>query len=44
MEHAEESDFRAEVFGIAGDGQQCLGAGAEQQAIDLPFVPQGQRR
>jgi hypothetical protein len=31
------------VFGISGDLEQSLGAGAEQQAIDLCLVLQGQR-
>ena len=43
MEHAEEADFGAEMAGIAGDFEQGLGAGTEQQAIDDLLVLQGQR-
>ena len=44
VQDAEEPDSRTEALGIAGDLQQRLGAGAEQQGIDLAFVLQGQRR
>jgi len=43
VQYAEESDLRTKVFGISGDLEQGLGAGAEQQAIDLCLVLQGQR-
>ena len=43
VEDAEESDLRAEALGIAGDLEQSLGAGPEQQGIDLAFVLQRQR-
>jgi hypothetical protein len=38
VQHAEEADFRAEMFGIARDFQKCLGAGSEQQAVDHLLV------
>ena len=43
MQDAEESDLRAEALGIAGDLQQRLGAGLEQQGVDLAFVLQRER-
>ena len=43
VKDAEESDLRAEALGIAGDLKQCLGAGPEQQGVDLAFVLQRQR-
>ena len=43
MQHAEESDLRPQMFGVASNLEQSLGAGAEQQTIDLCFVLQGQR-
>ncbi len=37
VEHAEEADLRAEMFGIPSDFEQRFGAGAEQQIVnDLP--------
>jgi len=43
MEHGEETDFGAEMAGIAGDFEQGLGTGAEQQVIEDLLVLQGQR-
>ena len=40
----EEADLGAEMPGIGGDLDQCLGTGAEQQSIDQLFVLQSQRR
>ena len=40
MEHAEETDLRAEVTRIASDLQQSCSAGAKQQVIDQPFILQ----
>ncbi len=42
MEYAEEADLSAEVFGITGDFQKCLGTGAEQKIVDELLVLQGQ--
>ncbi len=42
VEHAEEADVGAEVFGIGGDLQQGFGAGAEQQVVDNFLVLQRQ--
>ena len=44
VQDAEEADLRAEVLGVAGDLKQCLGAGSEQQTVDLAFVLQRQWR
>ncbi len=44
VEDAEETDLGAEVPGIRGDLDQCLGAGAEEQSVDHFFVLQCQRR
>jgi len=38
VQNAEETNFRAKVSGIPRDLKKCLGAGAEQQAIDEFFV------
>jgi hypothetical protein len=43
MEHAEEADFGAQMAGIAGDFEQGLGAGPEQEIVDDLLVLQGQR-
>ena len=44
MEHAEEADLGAEMFGIASDFEQGFGAGTEQQTVEELLVLQGQRR
>src|SRR5438132_8310886 len=41
MEDGEETDFRAEVFRIGGDGAQGLGGGAEENAVDDGLVLEG---
>jgi hypothetical protein len=38
VQNAEETNFCAKVSGIPRDLKKCLGAGAEQQAIDELFV------
>jgi hypothetical protein len=43
VEHAEETDLGTEVARIAGDFQQGLRAGVEEQGVDEPFVLQGER-
>jgi hypothetical protein len=42
MQYAEETDLRTEMTWIAGDLQQCFGAGTKQQVVDQPFVLQCQ--
>jgi hypothetical protein len=44
VEHTQETDFRSEMFGVAGDLQQSRGAGAEQEIVDDLLVLQGQPR
>jgi len=43
VEHAEETDLRAKVPGIAGDFEQGLGARVEEQVIDEPLVLECER-
>ena len=43
MEHAEEADLGSKVTRIAGDLQQCRGAGLKEQVIDKPLVLQCER-
>ena len=43
MQDAEEPNLGAEMFGIGGDLEQSLGAGAKQKAIDFTLVLQRQR-
>jgi hypothetical protein len=38
VEHGEEADLGAEIFGIGSDGRQGLGRGSEQNAVDEIFV------
>jgi hypothetical protein len=38
VEHGEEADLGAEMFGIGSDGGQGLGCGSEQNAVDESFV------
>ena len=38
VQHAEETDFRAEVSGIASDFEKGFRAGAQQQAVDELLV------
>src|ERR1017187_5236233 len=42
MQHGEEADFRAEVFGIASDFEKGFCTGAEQQTVDDFLVLQSQ--
>ena len=44
VQHAEEADFRAEVFGVARDLQEGFRAGLEQQTVNHFLVLQGQGR
>src|SRR5215831_11697133 len=38
VKDGEKTDFRAEVFGISGDGAQGLGRGTKENAVDHLFV------
>jgi len=38
VEHGEEADLGAEMFGIGSDGGQGLDRGSEQNAVDEIFV------
>src|ERR1700687_5697165 len=38
MKDREEAQVYAQSFGVAGDGQQGLGGGAEEDAVDNFFV------
>ena len=40
MQDAEEPNLSTEMFGIAGDLEQSLGAGAKQKAVDFTLVLQ----
>ena len=42
VQHTEETNFSAEVSGIASDFQKCFVTGPEQQAIDELLVLQSQ--
>src|SRR5229473_6782591 len=33
VEHTEEADFGAEMFGVASDLEECFGAGLQQQVV-----------
>jgi len=43
VEHGSGANASAEVLGIGGDGEQCLGRGAEQQVVDHRLVLVGDR-
>ena len=43
VEHGGGADASAEVFGIGGDRQQCLGGCAEQEVVDDRLVLVGER-
>lgn len=43
VEHAEETDFGAEMPRVAGDLKEGLGTGVKEQVVDEPFVLQGER-
>ena len=38
VEHGEKADLGAQVLGIGGDGEQGLGRGPEQDAIELSLI------
>jgi hypothetical protein len=41
MQHGEEAEFHAQTFRIAGNGEQGLGGGAEEDIVDQFFVVEG---
>ena len=41
MEHREEAGLHAETFGVAGNGEQSFGGGAEEEAVDGLLVEEG---
>ena len=43
VQHAEETDLRAEMFGIASDFKERFRTGSEQEIVDDLFVLQSQR-
>ena len=44
VEHTEETDFGAEMLGIASDFEEGLGAALQQQMVQDFLVLQGDRR
>ena len=44
VEHTEEADLRAEMFGIASDFEKSCGTGAKQEIVEEFLVLQGERR
>ena len=44
VEHTEEADLRAEMFGIASDFEEGGGTGLEQEMVQEFLVLQGERR
>jgi len=43
VQDTEKADLGAEILGVRGNFDQCVGAAAEQQRVDYRFVLQGQR-
>src|SRR4029077_18478475 len=43
VEHTEEADLGAEMFGIASDLEEGFGTGLQQQMVEAFFVLQGER-
>ena len=41
MQHGEEPEFHAQTLGVAGNGEQGLGGGAEEDIVDGLFVVEG---
>jgi hypothetical protein len=41
MEYRQEAHFYAQTFGVAGNGEQGFGSGAEQEVVDNLFVVEG---
>jgi hypothetical protein len=40
MQHAEETDLRTEMLGIAGDFEKCFRTGAKQEIVKYLLVLQ----
>jgi len=38
VEHSEEADLGAEMFGVASDFEKCVGAGLQQEAVQELLV------
>jgi hypothetical protein len=43
VQDTEKADLGAEMSGVGGDFDQCVGTGAEEQTVDHFFVLQRQR-
>jgi hypothetical protein len=43
VEHPEEADLRAEMFGIASDFEESCGTGLQQEMVQEFLVLQGER-
>jgi hypothetical protein len=43
MQHAEEANLCAKMFGIAGNFEECFCTGSEQEIVDNFLVLQNQR-
>jgi len=41
VKDGEEADLGAEVFGVARDGEQCLGSGSEENGVNDLLVVKG---
>jgi hypothetical protein len=41
VKDSKETDFRAEMFSVGGNGEQRIGRGTEKNVIDDPLVLQG---
>lgn len=44
VQHGQEADLGAEMFGVGGDLEQCFGRSVEQQVVEDLLVDQGQLR
>src|SRR5208283_4034271 len=44
MEHGQEADPRAQMFGVGGDSQEGFGRSAKEHAVNDPLVLEGQGR
>jgi hypothetical protein len=42
VQHGGEADASAEMRGVGGDGDECLGGGLEQDAVDRRLVMVGE--
>ena len=44
VEHTEEADLGAEMFGIASDFEESCGTGLQQEMVQEFFIVQSERR